>query len=186
VKVFGLVLNCLVLGWFLGATPALSANTAPVSESGSMSIKPATNATLSAVLDGVSSGRELELRLTDAPPITVSFVRYDPKRELLVYRQPEVRGEFPSSIERERIDQLRFVETVRNEDAGIIGFLVGAGIGLTAGYLIGSAADEPNSVDQIYGGMAGFLGGGAVGLIVGVSLPGSRQTGPVIWGRAEE
>ena len=168
---------------------ALLAPPAPLpSESGAVSLRPATGATLAAVMADMSRGREMEIRLTDAPPVDVEFVRYDVDRDILVYRKREPRTLRNTVVEvkPEQIDRIRLLDSAPNEGAVAGGMLVGMLLGATIGASLGSSDGISSLVSVPLGGLTGMCLGSVVGYITGSAVASSRHPGQVIWGRPSE
>lgn len=153
-------------------------------ESGSALYRPATSATLASALAAVKRGGELEVRLTDAPPATVQFVRYDPDLEVLIYRERVLSSrELYAAISYGRIDEVRAVERRKHVGDGFLGFLIGGVVGGTIGYLVADNSKYGHGADGLVGGSAGVFLGGVTGLIVGLALPGKKNSEHVVWHR---
>ena len=141
-------------------------------------------ASLAAAMAEMSRDSRLEIRLSDAPPMDVEFVRYDAEREVLIYRQRTshaIRDEV-GEVRRDRIEEIRPYELGSSGGTGgmLLGLLAGAAIGVA----VGSASDDfDTGVAELAGGLGGMCVGSVLGYIVGSAAGSKKHRGPVVWER---
>lgn len=171
------------------AVPVVAASSPPDTETGSLTFRPRSSS-LAAAMAEVKSGRELAVLLTDAPPASVEFVRFDEERSVLVYRDRKRNSTKVGRLEdmpSQRIEAVRLVETHKHPGHAVLGLIGGAIFGATLGYLAGASdGDRDEGLEDTAAAGGGMLLGSVTGLILGLTLPDGKRTEKLVWQREGE